>query len=813
SLHGGSGNDTLYGEEDNDWLYAGIGNDTIDGGTGYDTAVFVDDFANYTIDRSGSTLTVTHNDFGSDGIDTVRNIEYLQFADRIITSGQDSTAGISVSAPFDLLYEGGQTTSYSVVLLSAPEAAVTVNLNAPDGLLLSESELIFTADNWNQVRTVEISVPDDTVDSGLQSMRITHQVVSADMTYNVLVPDDVNVTVLDDDHRGVLAETALSGLSEGELTQVSFSLSSQPADPVVLTLSADNRLALAASELTFTPENWNVIQFVEVTAPEDEQLNTEEVQTLSIMVSSDDSQFDGISVTDVLFTVADNDVPSSHHTVLSVTEDALQTDGFFVADGSDAGREYSYELTSQPDPFSAQVVNNGDGSFSLLLHPDVQAMQAGDSQVLDFTYTALWNEIASQHSVQITVNGMNDAPQAGNAQLSVNEGSTSVFGLLPGSDPDTATTLRYQFTSVPALSDGQAMIVEGNRFQYDSSSAGRSLAAGESRDIQLSYQVIDEQDAVSDEGIVTISLQGVNDAPVAAADTVLVDAGSELELAAILLENDSDPDATAILHVAEIDNSLTQGSVVYNADSHSVHYTADAATHDSLPVGEAAADRFSYRTVDDQGALSDWVNVDITVSGIQQVSADYDLAGVISFWGDSAQLIKGAEVSLLQNGESVAAVISDSRGAYAFSDLAAGEYALSLEKSSPASDDYIAAVSAADASVAARLAVGLVDAGSEYQKFAADVDGNGVISAADASMIARQAVGLIQLGGWNLVPEFTQAQLDQFTNDPDNSSNTLPETLSNSVSLDNDMIADYTAILSGDVDGSWTATLEELNNV
>ena len=72
-LEGGAGNDTLTG---------GQGNDTLDGGTGTDRAVFSGKYADYTITFNADTRLYTIVDnTGSDGTDTISNVENFQFAD------------------------------------------------------------------------------------------------------------------------------------------------------------------------------------------------------------------------------------------------------------------------------------------------------------------------------------------------------------------------------------------------------------------------------------------------------------------------------------------------------------------------------------------------------------------------------------------------------------------------------------------------------------------------------------------------------------------------------------------------------------
>lgn len=81
-LDGGNGHDVLLGGAGADTLIGGQGNDTLDGGAGKDTAVFARRFVDYkiTTNADGSTTISALN--GSDGTDTVRNVEALQFSDR-----------------------------------------------------------------------------------------------------------------------------------------------------------------------------------------------------------------------------------------------------------------------------------------------------------------------------------------------------------------------------------------------------------------------------------------------------------------------------------------------------------------------------------------------------------------------------------------------------------------------------------------------------------------------------------------------------------------------------------------------------------
>ncbi len=78
--------DSITGDSSDNTLVGNAGNDTLDGDVGFDTARFTGPRANYTIvDRGGGAWTVTDR-IGSDGSDTLSNIENLVFADSDTTA-------------------------------------------------------------------------------------------------------------------------------------------------------------------------------------------------------------------------------------------------------------------------------------------------------------------------------------------------------------------------------------------------------------------------------------------------------------------------------------------------------------------------------------------------------------------------------------------------------------------------------------------------------------------------------------------------------------------------------------------------------
>lgn len=91
TLNGDEGNDTLYslGGDDSinsglgdDTIEGGEGNDVIDGGEGNDAAVYTGQLKDFVLTK-GATVTLKDT-VGTDGTDTVKNVEKLQFNDASI---------------------------------------------------------------------------------------------------------------------------------------------------------------------------------------------------------------------------------------------------------------------------------------------------------------------------------------------------------------------------------------------------------------------------------------------------------------------------------------------------------------------------------------------------------------------------------------------------------------------------------------------------------------------------------------------------------------------------------------------------------
>jgi hypothetical protein len=138
-ITGTNGPDTLTGTDANDTLEGDGGNDMIDGGNGIDTAVFRGVRSNYTFaELSNGDMTVMSKD-GIDGMDTLRSIEILKFADMSATRADVLAADTVAPAKPTLVVTknvNGYATGNTPLVTGKAEAGSIVKIYASDNNML-----------------------------------------------------------------------------------------------------------------------------------------------------------------------------------------------------------------------------------------------------------------------------------------------------------------------------------------------------------------------------------------------------------------------------------------------------------------------------------------------------------------------------------------------------------------------------------------------------------------------------------------------------------------------------------------------------
>lgn len=262
----------------------------------------------------------------------------------------------------------------------------------------------------------------------------------------------------------------------------------------------------------------------------------------------------------------------------------------------------------------SNVTYNPNGNFNFLA--------LGSTATDTFSYTVVDSQGAtSTATVTMTIAGQNDAPVAVADSASTNEDAVnvSINVLANDTDPDVGDTKTLQ--SLGALSNGGTASIVSNQVQFTPGSSFQDLQVGQSRVTSLTYQMSDNHAATSS-ALLTITVTGVNDAPVAVNDgtyagvvgntkATLSDGsvGPKVTLTGNLLNfNDTDPDA-GDTKTASLVSNTAGATVTVNSDG-SFIYIPPTSTQNTN-------DTFTYRVQDSQGAFSN--NATVTLNIVERV--------------------------------------------------------------------------------------------------------------------------------------------------------------------------------------------------
>ena len=113
--------------------------------------------------------------------------------------GDDDSAGLTVT-PADLSLTEGGSGQYEVRLDSQPLHPVTITIASSNPDVEAPTPLSFTADNWNQLQAVTVTVAHDD-DATDESATVTHTAESGDLNYQGIPVPGVSVSVSDDDNQ------------------------------------------------------------------------------------------------------------------------------------------------------------------------------------------------------------------------------------------------------------------------------------------------------------------------------------------------------------------------------------------------------------------------------------------------------------------------------------------------------------------------------------------------------------------------------------------------------------------------------------
>ncbi|MGD1332309.1 Ig-like domain-containing protein [Vibrio harveyi] len=347
-----------------------------------------------------------------------------------------------------------------------------------------DGKLEFTpAENFNGDATISYTISDG---------QLTDDATVA-VTVNPVndAPVAVDDTVTTDEDTAVTIDV-LANDSDPENDQLTITNASVPAEQGTVTI--------VDGKLVFTPaENFNGDATISYTIS-DGQL-------------TDDATV-AVTVNPV------NDAPVAVNDAVSTDEDTAVTIDVLANDSDPENDQLT--ITNASVPAEQGTVTIVDGKLVFTPAENFN----GDATI---SYTISDGQLTDDATVAVTVNPVNDAPVAVNDAVSTDEDTAVTIDVLANdSDPEN-DTLTITAASVPA-EQGTVTIVDGKLVF--------TPAENFNGDATISYTISDGQ--LTDDATVTVTVNPVNDAPVAVNDTVATDEDTAVTID--VLANDSDPE-------------------------------------------------------------------------------------------------------------------------------------------------------------------------------------------------------------------------------------------------------------------------------
>jgi VCBS repeat-containing protein len=337
----------------------------------------------------------------------------------------------------------------------------------------------------------------------------------------------------------------------------------------------------------------------------------------------------GESVSDTFAVLAADGTATSVQVTINGTNDAAVVSADVVAlDQTSDPLTTSGALTitdvDNPVTFIAQTdVAGTNGTFSIdeagawtyTANQAFASLTVGESVTDSFEVSAA---DGTTSSVQVTINGVNDAAVLSSAVVALDQTSEplTTSGTLTISDVDSPVTFVAQ--DAVAGVNGTFSIDEAGAWSYVANQAFASLSVGES--LTDSFAVLS---ADGTETSVQVTINGTNDAPVITssaldAEGAVTEAGNTdpgvATVSGTLTSSDADAVNTAAWSING-DGNGTYGSLAISPEgiwTYTLDNSRDATQ--ALAEGQTEQDVFTARVVDDQGAFVDQI-ITVSVAG------------------------------------------------------------------------------------------------------------------------------------------------------------------------------------------------------
>ena len=253
-------------------------------------------------------------------------------------------------------------------------------------------------------------IPHDVIAEGFHTSTITHSASGGGFD-GVSIPDVVaNIT---DNDTAVVTITELGGstnVTEGGPTDTyDVVLDTEPTGTVTVTIAPDAQVSVNTTTLTFTTSNYGTPQTVTVTAVDDATIEGSHTGTITHSASS--GGYDGVSISNVVANVTDNDSAGSE--VLEQLEYRWFTNADSISPGS--------ALAAQDTPLTDAVEGT---PYHLRMSIEDSGADLNPGEVFKLQYavttTGPWSNLGAPAS-GVTWRGFNNLSEADGTTLSTNQ--------------------------------------------------------------------------------------------------------------------------------------------------------------------------------------------------------------------------------------------------------------------------------------------------------------------------------------------------------------------------------------------------------
>lgn len=334
---------------------------------------------------------------------------------------------------------------------------------------------------------------------------------------------------------------------------------------------------------------------------------------------------------------------------LTETDASQTTGGTLVAHDVDSAQTFQAQTNVAGSKGYGKFTIGTDGVWTYTMDSGHNEFVAGQTYTDTLTVKSA---DGTEHTLTVNILGTNDAAVIGGATTkAVTEGDAaatiSTSGQLTISDVDSAATFVAQTDVAGSNGYGKFTIGTNGAWTYTADSAHNEFVAGQTYTDSVTVAAADGTSQV-----VTVTITGTNDAPVAHADTA---AGTENQTLTInVLANDTDVDDQAVLSLVSASApkgvvSVENGKLVFNPGTDFDHLKAGASEKVTL----------TYVMKDDQGAEAT-STVEVTVTGTNDTPTVAAALTASANEGDASftkNLLQGA--SDLDDGETATLAVAN----------------------------------------------------------------------------------------------------------------------------------------------------------